>query len=464
MRKLFSAIFSVILFCAGGTINATSYNYKAAPVDIEIEDLSSKYINEYKLIITQYAKNTAEYSKQTTYYSIVELYLYPDEHSIAGTFSSKDGSISDESFVQYNSNYRFLNTQATSTFTIVSKGGNRYAITEGKLVVKNNAGNVYTYNYCYAEDDLNDSEAPVTPFEFEYKNDPLPEKWDEIGTSTVTDSVISLIPGNAGEVAPYLVTTLQNDTLYKFVDLFGNGNGSYTKADIVVNAANPDNVRIERQSTGRKNDENGHEYFITASNGRYIEGMITFAASDCIVDEDGRTLESPAGGLTFIMPGTPLEFDTIAVTAVDFETSYFPDSKECMVIMHDANGSLYGFDIYTSESGLENGRTYSSRNRDFNPDYTYAWIGEEPDYALKSSFVRTEEDDVVRVNATIAAESGRLYLIEYTVRNVVPQSVESTAEDGITHDTRIISLDGRIVSEPMKGRIYILDGVKTLFE
>lgn len=415
--------------CASTDVMAASYNYKAAPVTIEIEDLSSKYLNEFKLIITQRAKNTTEYSKQTLYSSVMELYLYPDEHTIAGTFSSKDGSIGEYSFVQYNSNYRFLNMQAESYFTIESRGGDKFAITGGKMVVKNNAGNIYTYNYCYAEADLNNPDAPVTAFEFTFQGAPLPETWDNIGTSLVTDSVVSSLLGNASDAAPYGVTTLQNEAMYKFVSLFGNDNpayrsivsgtdaGSYTSADITVDVTDPENVSIARQRTGWTNGNSGYDYFLTASGGRFIEGMIVFTAADCTIDEDGHALETPAGGLTFVMPGTPLEFDTIAVTAVDCNSEYFPDSKEWMVTMHDADGSLYGFDIYAPKSGLENGKRYSSRNRDFNTDFTYAWIGEDPDYAIRASFVRTETDNEINVTAEMATENGRLYQISYSFKN-----------------------------------------------
>ncbi len=238
MKILLNALCCAMALCASIGVSASSYNYKCGPVSVEIEDLSSAYLNEFKLVISQNAKNTSEYSKQTLYPSTVELHLYPDEHSIAGTFSSKDNSIGEYSFVQYNSNFRFLNMQAESFFTIESRGGNSYAITGGRLEVRNNAGNTYTYNYCYAESDLNDRDAPVTPFEFTYTLSPLPS-----------------------------------------------------------------------------DDDDPEEPDIT-------------------------------------------EFDTIYVSAVDYSSSYFPESHDWMVTMHDASESLYGIDIYARGSGLETGRIH----------------------------------------------------------------------------------------------------------
>ena len=139
MKKLLNALCCAMALCASIGVSASSYNYKCGPVSVEIEDLSSAYLNEFKLVISQNAKNTSEYSKQTLYPSTVELHLYPDKHSIAGTFSSKDNSIGEYSFVQYNSNFRFLNMQAESFFTIESRGGNSYAITDVSAVDYNSS-------------------------------------------------------------------------------------------------------------------------------------------------------------------------------------------------------------------------------------------------------------------------------------------------------------------------------------
>lgn len=465
MKGLLATLFSAMALCVSTSVTAASYNYKCSPVLIEIEDLSSAYLNEYMLIITQNAKNTAEYNKQTIYPSTVELHLFPEEHSLAGTFSSKDCSIGEYSFVQYNSNFRYLYAQAESFITIESRGGNKYALTGGKLTVRNNAGNIYTYNYCYAESDLNSKDAPVTPFVFTYAESPIPEHWDVLGTSTVTDSVVSFLSGNASTPHTYNVQTLQNGTSYKFVNLFRNGstasNGSYTNTDITVNAADPDNVCIERQNTGWKNSVSGQDYFITATGGRYADGMIVFDAADCTADVNGQPLDTPAGGLRFIMPGTPLEYDTIHVTATDYSKEYFPDSQEWMVTLRDADGSLYGLDIYAPGNGLEDGRTYSSWNRDFNLDFTYAWIGQDPDYAIKATFSITEQSNGLSVIAELGTESGRLYRISYQSGQTAVADIENLKSHGMPG---IFSLDGRLISKPPKGRICIINGRQTLSE
>ena len=463
MKGLLSNIFSTMALCVCTSVMAASYNYKCSPVSVEIEDLSSAYLNEYILIITQNAKNTAEYNKQTTYPSTVELHLFPEEHSIAGTFSSADCSIGEYSFVQYNSNFRYLYAQAESFITIESRGGDKYALTGGKLTVRNNAGNIYTYNYCYAESDLNSKDAPVVPFVFTYTESPIPEQWDVLGTSTVTDSVVSFLSGNASTPHAYNVRTLQNGTSYKFVNLFWDGStvsdATYTNTDITVNAADPDNVCIERQNTGWKNSVSGQDYFITATGGRYADGMIVFDASDCTADANGQPLDTPVGGLRFVMPGTPLEYDTIYVTATDCSKEYYTDSQDWMVILRDADGSLYGFDIYAPESGLEDGRTYSSWNRDFNPDFTYAWIGQDPDYAIKSTFSITEQDNGISVIACLYTESGHLYRITYQSGQTAVADIANLKSD----DTpAIFSLDGKLLSKPSKGRICIINGRQTL--
>lgn len=161
---------------------SSTYNYKCGPTKIEVEDLSTSYYSQFKLKITQDAKNVTEYNKTTLYASTVEIILDPDEHSIVGTFSYDDYSIGYGTFVKYGNNTRYVSATQNSTITIESRGGNKYALTSGKLAVENASGTyLYNYNYCYANEDLNDQNAPVTPFEFEFGED-VPSEGPELVT------------------------------------------------------------------------------------------------------------------------------------------------------------------------------------------------------------------------------------------------------------------------------------------
>ncbi|MCQ2348737.1 MAG: hypothetical protein MJZ65_06095 [Paludibacteraceae bacterium] len=165
MRKIFT-LFSALLLTV--SMWATIYNYKCGPTAVTVKDQSTSSYNQFEISITQDAKNTTEYNKQKLYPSTVTLIIYPETRSIAGTFSTNDYSIGPGSYVLYDGAKRFVK-ETGSTFTIESKGGNKYAITGGKLVVENGTGsNTYNYSYCYANADLNDQYASATPFEFTY--------------------------------------------------------------------------------------------------------------------------------------------------------------------------------------------------------------------------------------------------------------------------------------------------------
>ena len=153
----------------------STLSYKCGPTEVVVTDLSTPTYNEFKLVITQKAKNTAEYSKETLYDNTVELIIDPDEHSIVGTFTTDDYTISSNTFLKSGSNTRYVSYWENSTITIVSKGGNKYAITDGLLQVENTKGTtLYKYDYCYAAADLNDQAAEKTAFEFTFGEEPTP--------------------------------------------------------------------------------------------------------------------------------------------------------------------------------------------------------------------------------------------------------------------------------------------------
>ena len=154
---------------------SSTYNYKVGPTEVVVTDLSTPTYNEFKIAITQKAKNTTEYSKETLYDNTVELIIDPDQHSIVGTFTTDDYSISPNSFLKSGSSTRNVSYWETSTITIVSKGDNKYAITDGLLQVENSGGtNLYKYNYCYDAADLNNQAAEKTAFEFTFGEEPTP--------------------------------------------------------------------------------------------------------------------------------------------------------------------------------------------------------------------------------------------------------------------------------------------------
>ena len=168
--------------------------YKCGPTEVVVTDLSTPTYNEFKLTITQKAKNTSEYNKETLYDNTVELILDPDEHSIVGTFTTDDYTIGASSFLKSGSNTRYVSYWENSTITIVSKGGNKYAITDGLLQVESSNGKtLYKYNYCYAADDLNNQDAEKTAFEFTFGEEPTP-------TPKVSDQFVDTISGLKFEV------------------------------------------------------------------------------------------------------------------------------------------------------------------------------------------------------------------------------------------------------------------------
>lgn len=162
-----------------------TYSYKCGPTEVVVTDLSTQSDNKFKLVITQKGKNTDEYNKQTLYDNTVELILNPEEHSIVGTFTTDDYSMDVNTYLKSGSNMRYVSGSESSTITIVSKGGNKYAITDGLLQVENSSRTyLYKYDYCYDVDDLNDKSAEKTPFEFTFGE--APAHTHGTGTEAVT--------------------------------------------------------------------------------------------------------------------------------------------------------------------------------------------------------------------------------------------------------------------------------------
>ena len=78
-------------------------------------------------------------------------------------------------------------------------------------------------------------------------------------TSSVNDGVVAWLLGDDESAPAYNVTTIQNGTTYKMVNLFGNANpaynniddlASYQATDIEIDASDPNNVKIAKQNIG----------------------------------------------------------------------------------------------------------------------------------------------------------------------------------------------------------------------
>lgn len=175
MKKIFTLICTILIAFGASASYTETYNYKCGPTEVVVTDLSTPTDNKFKLVIAQRAKNT---NSRSPAFSIdpntVELILKPEQHSIVGTFTTDDYSIDANSFLTSGSgDTRYVSHVETSTITIVSKGDNKYAITDGLLQVESSDGQIlYKYNYCYDAADLNDSSAPKTPFEFTFEEAP----------------------------------------------------------------------------------------------------------------------------------------------------------------------------------------------------------------------------------------------------------------------------------------------------
>ncbi len=409
----------------------TTYNYKCGPTEVVVTDLSTPNYSQFKLAITQKAKNTSEYTKETLYDNTVELIINPDEHSIVGTFTTDDYSIDANTFLKSGSSTRYVSSWEPSTITIVSKGGNKYAITDGLLQVESSNGNyLYKYNYCYAAADLNNQDAEKTAFEFTFGEEPTPATWDTIGKSSVKDGVVAYLLGDTEDAAAYNVTTLQKGNSYKMVNLFGSANpaynkikdhASYKKAEIEIDATDANNVTIAKQKIGWTGALFSEVYEIEASNGKLANGVITFAAANIKFYEDGETPYAGYGDLVITLPKEEPKIDTIPVTVVKYQEKYYASSLDWQVIMQDAAGNGYSFDIFAPAEGLESGKTYTSDNGDFDLDYTFASIivNMVNEAAVKASFTKTETEDALTVTAEMTTAANHVYQVTYNLDKTV---------------------------------------------
>ncbi len=127
-------------------------------------------------------------------------------------------------------------------------------------------------------------------------------------------------------------------------------------------------------------------------------------------------------------------FDTIQVTVAQYSAKYYASSKDWQVIMYDAAGNGYSFDIFAPAEGIENGKTYTSENSDFDIDYTFAVINKVEDVAVAASYTQTETEDALSVTAEMTTAGNHVYQFTY--------ALDKTAEVKDAHG---------IITQPAKG-------------
>ena len=118
-------------------------------------------------------------------------------------------------------------------------------------------------------------------------------------------------------------------------------------------------------------------------------------------------------------PAPQSSYETIPVTVASYQEKYYTSSYDWQVIMTDAAGNGYSFDIFAPAEGLESGKTYTSDNGDFDLDYTYAQINGVGDAAVKASFTKTETEDALTVTAEMTTAGNKVYQFTYNLDKTV---------------------------------------------
>ncbi len=160
------------------------------------------------------------------------------------------------------------------------------------------------------------------------------------------------------------------------------------------------------------------------------EGYIEVAATDATLtvtkDQDDlihiaatMVLEGVTHVISYGEEPTPATYDTIPVTVAAYQEKYYASSLDWQVIMQDAAGNGYSFDIFAPAEGLESGKTYTSDNGDFDLDYTYAAVNKVNDFAVKASFTKTETEDALSVTAEMTTAGNHVYQFTYNVDKTV---------------------------------------------
>lgn len=181
-------IFLTMICLASLAVNASTFNYLCAITEISVDTLASTQKNQYTLNWTQKCKNTAEYDSKPegTYTTTVKLVINSDDRTLEGTYTtagadpnSSSANVNDQTInlvtseLYYGSTRRLLRSDSVSTFTIIKIDDSHYAISEGRLcftaaALADRGKNTYSYNYCYAEEDILQQGIEPTPFIFKY--------------------------------------------------------------------------------------------------------------------------------------------------------------------------------------------------------------------------------------------------------------------------------------------------------
>lgn len=151
---------------------------------------------------------------------------------------------------------------------------------------------------------------------------------------------------------------------------------------------------------------------------------------DTDIPEFHITLTLPYQGTT-----PPVAMDTISVAATSYRATYYASSQDWYITIGDGDNALYYFDIFAPESGVENGKTYTSENGDFDMYFTYA-INDSGSFIPTSvNFTKTEDDDELLITAEMITADNTVYEISY----YLDKTVEIVDEYGI-------------ITQPARGR------------
>lgn len=175
MKQRYILVLLIALFASASmNVWGTAYNYKVGPTKVMVyeETITDGY--QYTFYITQDSKNTTGYTNSITYPTPTTLVVQRATKGIEGTYSTDPYAddivgtiVAEKTFVKFENNIRYINTDKTSTFTIGTAANGHYTIKQGVLNVKNEEKtHTYAYNYCYKNADLNTKDKPVVPFEF----------------------------------------------------------------------------------------------------------------------------------------------------------------------------------------------------------------------------------------------------------------------------------------------------------
>lgn len=166
-------------------------------------------------------------------------------------------------------------------------------------------------------------------------------------------------------------------------------------------------------------------------------------------------------GVTYNITYKQRQAITADVTAVNYDAEYYNGSNDWYVVMEDAEGAHYIFDIFAPSSGFESGKTYTFD--DLDPYFTgYAPAGsylQDCEAVEGSTFTYTEGEGGFVVNAVLVTTNNDRFNITYST---LPTGVKDIVRDN-NSDAPAYNLMGVKVGEDYKG-IVIKNGKKVIMK